>query len=130
MYLVNVDLALLDLPLKLLINFILVNDTPKSLLNLLASLHDLPLNQLVIHSAALRELHQNRVLFVHSMELPVLNIKEGPLPLAVGALSLPKAPLLQVNDLPQMENVLNPSLYGSDEFLRILDLLISRLNCG
>lgn len=94
MNLVNVDLALLDLPLKLLVNFVLVNNTPKSLLNLLASLHDLPLYQLVIHSTALRELHQNCVLLVHSMELPVLNVKEGPLPLAVGALSLPKSPLL------------------------------------
>lgn len=107
---------------------VLLYHSPECLLDPLAHLDDVFLNDSIFNAPVYLEFLQGRILFVYSMKLPVLDFQEGLLPLVVRVLARLDLSLLHVYDLPQVEDVLDSGLDIPDHFLASLNLLVGDLS--
>lgn len=121
---VKMNLTELNLLFNILIYLFFINYCPKGFLNFLASFHYLSFDQLIIHSAALLEFCQYCIFLIYSMHLTILNVKKGPLISIINVRTLLHFLLFDVNNLADMKNIFNSSLYIANQLLRVLNLLI------
>ena len=128
MDLVDVQFRVRHLSLQIVdATFVLFNHSPECLLDSLAHLDDVFLNDSIFYAPVDLEFLKGRILFVYSMKLPVLDLQEGLLPLVVRVLARLDLTLLHVDDLPQVEDVLDSGLDIPDHFLTSLNLLVGDL---
>jgi hypothetical protein len=86
-------------------------------LDFLACFHDLPLDQPIVDSSVLLYFLQNGVFFVDPVKVPVLDVAESPLPVAVHALVRLYLSLFNINYLSYVKNVLYSGLHIPNELL-------------
>jgi hypothetical protein len=127
MYLVYVYFTLLNLLLNVCLLLLLIHDPTKRLLNLFARLHYLPFDHPVVDPPILLYFLQYRIFLVYSVQVPVFDLAEGPLPVVIHVLVRLDLSLLDVDDLAQMEDVLDAGLDVANELLGGLDLLVDGL---